>query len=180
MQSLLLYTPLILANMWHAYLVFRIRPQLKDANSISESALVSKRTLLIHQIIHSTLGISFITFAVISINTVGFSYAVGLLIIAAVLDVLQAVILHKDTDHTPFRLTDTHQALAWLMTFAYIAFTILYSVEESVPSIFLYAFILVLIVGGVYNYVTKHKHFWVMQMTLFMSTTILVFVGGLV
>lgn len=179
MQSLLLYAPLVIANLWHAYLVFRIRPRHRGINSISETAHVSRNVLTVHRVVHVAVALCFITFAVASTTGGDFSLAMGLLILAAVFDILQVSFLNSETNHSPFALTDLHQVFAWLMSLGYLGFAISYAIEQHVPAAYLLIFGLVLGLATIGNYYSRHRYYWMTQMIFFVSVAMLVYVSGL-
>lgn len=171
MEGLLLMLPLFGVNIWHAILLYTAKLKTGAYASISESAVVSTKLLRCHRIIHILGAGCFIAFALRSYDSLGMS--VGVLIAAAVFDILQVVHLNQRTDHSPFKLHDPHQLLAWAMAAGYMLFCLLFAIHEHVPLVLVSGYLAALLLVAIWNYLTRFANFWLAQMVFFVLTSLM-------
>ena len=171
MRSLLLFLPLVGVNFWHAIVIYMARRKSGKLTSISESALASTKLLRTHQIVHFLGALCFMAFAIVSFDGIG--AVAALLIVAAVLDVLQASLLSVKTDHSPLNLRDRHQFFAWAMAAGYMLFCVFFARHVHVHNGWIVAYTALLLGISVWNYMYKFRHFWAAQMAFFLLTSLM-------
>lgn len=171
MRGILLLLPLVGVNVWHVLVICMARQKSDKLASISESASASPKLLRTHQIVHLLGALCFIAFALVSFDVLGAASA--LLIVAAVLDVLQAALLSAKTDHSSLNLHDRHQFFAWAMAAGYMLFCLLFARHAQVHIGWIVGYTALLLVISAWNYMQKFKHFWAAQMAFFILTSLM-------
>lgn len=165
-----IYTPIILLNAWHALLL----TYLGRANSISQSALVNQKILRLHRIIHSVSALCLVVYAVEIARGPSFYVASFLLICAAIFDIMQVMVLSPATDHTPLKLSDKHQFVAWIMAAFYFLFAVVFASVTHVLAPIIFCFVLFLLLLFVFFRAKNFSGFARMQMIFFLAVSVII------
>lgn len=175
MAKYVVYLPLVFVNLWHLYLVLRH----KVADTISESALMTKRTLLLHRAVHTFGALCFMAYAVFLFSAASeYRFAAVVLAVAAVLDIIQSFVLTSETNHAFGELKDRHQMTAWLMAAGYLLFAVTMAVIEGMAVV---AAIAVLLLIGIvlWSHISKIKRRFVLsQMAFFVVVSVVIAING--
>lgn len=164
---------LIIVNAWHLYLVVKVRPTVVNANSVSESALASHKTFLLHRIIHTLCAAVFMAFAInLIIHNSRFLLPSLALLLAASFDIMQGLKLTSCTNHKPGTLSDPHQVSAWLMSVFYLVACILLLSESGYFYQVALPIIGILFGTSFWLHATKMKYFYIGQMIFFVIVSI--------
>lgn len=174
--QIFIYAPLLFINAWHILLL----TCLGKAKSISESALVSHKVLVIHRIVHIIGAVCFIVYAVAIARNPDFYVTALLLICAAALDTMQVLTLNTSTDHTPMKLSDKHQFMAWVMAALYFLFALAFAITAHVPIIIIICFVLFLLLVFGFSRAKRFSNFACMQMLFFLTVSAIVAASSLV
>ncbi len=157
---------LILVNIWHAYLGIFGKKQHKTT-SVSESAAAHENVLIIHKIIHILCASVFIIYAsVLILDNAQYVFPSVLLVMAATLDIIQAVTLNKHTNHQFGKLSDTHQTSAWLMSVSYLMACLLFLLTTASIWVAI-AICVTLFITYMWLRVTAMRYFYFAQMIFF-------------
>lgn len=175
----LLVWPLIAINVWHALVIVQARHESKLRNSISESATNSPAILLAHQAVHFCVAIGLFLYAVQLVSSPGLVVPGIFLSLAAILDVVQVITLNKNTVHTPLYFRDVHQFAAWVMTMSFLFFTLLFAVDKHLPMREIVILIAILLCLYAASTRVGHKHYWLWQMCVFVSISVMMVRAGI-
>ena len=177
-NSLFIFGPLIVVNIWHGLLTYVVCVKNKSACSISEAALHSAKTLRIHRLMHMYSAVSFAIYAFVLMNTQNMQIPAIVLLFGAAFDALQSVLLNRHTNHSSLALNDLHQLSAWTMAVCYLVFAILYANTMGVSSGVLICAVALLILTFLINVLTKFRLFFVAQMIFFITVSTIIIISG--
>lgn len=170
---------LVLVNYWHISLVARCLPKNKSARSISELAVVTKDVLTAHRCIHVLCALMFIYFGMYLVTDIPeLALAGALLIAAALIDIIQTLVLNERTMHAPKKLTNPHQVAAWLMAAMYLAASVVLLTQAGLGLTGAIPLLSVLLCVTLWLSRTKSKHFLLGQMLFFISVSIALACGA--
>lgn len=102
----------------------------------------------------------------------GFVIQACLLIVASLLDILQAMTLSQKTVHAPFYIRDIHQVTAWLMAAFYLVYLVSLAAAKQVDVWIIVLFLLGIVMIYLVSTITKHQYFRYAQMGYFVSVSI--------
>lgn len=162
-NAYLLLTPVVLVNLWHAYLISW--PRSKKPGTISEHALLTQNRLYIHRLVHCLSSATLMAYAYQ--NRELFGWTATLLVAGAVFDVIEVFTLSRSIAKSPLDLSDPHQLTSWLMANSYLAFVIFAGMHVGLAYIasltfcVLYSLLFILILA------LKFRLFWLIQMAYF-------------
>lgn len=169
---ILFISALLLVNGYHLYLVLNLTTKMK-ANSVSESALYSTKTLIAYKIIHSICAAVFIAYA-IHVATLDNTYLIAsiLLACAGLLDITQSIFLTKKTSHAQGKVSDPHQLSAWPMSISYVLSCIVFLFKIGLWYQLALPIIMLLTITALWLKITRSKHYYVGQMIFFSAVSI--------
>lgn len=177
MNSILVYLTLgqlVGLNLWHFYLtVFKNVDH--RANSISEIATSTGKTLLAHKLLHFIGAFFLISFAVGYLIPNDMVVVGVLLLTGAVADILQAITLDRLNSFHPLK-PEAHQIFAWVMQACYVLYTALIGQEVGLNWA-VYAVTVAVVCASAATFLTKFHRFWIIQNLSFIFLAIIIFIS---
>ncbi len=167
-----LFSPIFIVNLWHGYLLASRNDDGKP-HTISEHGAANARLLLTHRALHISASALLITYALTFLKERGFTVAMAFLIVGAVCDVVEVIVLNLDVKSGP-DIKDIHQLSAWGMAFCYMAFGIAIAHAAQLPVVVVNGVWIVFLAMLLISIQQKFYKFWIYQMSYFVMLSVLI------